>query len=720
MPPIVKDSDVIAATPGTATPNPSAASTPPETSPGRPQPVALEVSVTVNGARTVGGSEKREPFSETTKTVLVLSHGAVIRLAAAVAPGQLLFLTNEKTKKEVVCQVVKSKNYRNVSGYVELEFTEPVVGFWGMRFPNDRIGPAPVAPAPVATVSTLPPRPAPPKAAMPVASITPEVVKAPAVLPKPVEPQITEVKHMEPRPVEISLRPPEPPAPVAPLVAKPEFPVIPVPAAPAASILNLPQASDWKPAATEIPNIQAQAPAPKNPEPAAGSTEALKLETARLQEQLSSLFSSGAPAATTSQEPPANLPADKMEVSDGTPKIFDFAQTEHVPVKLAPPVKNVPPAPIPSLDEENVKIPAWLEPLARNTIAPASTQELIEREKARRAVEKPEVPEPVIAPLTVAEVSSVAEVKVPSFGGELLFDEKKGSEKKVSSSSHKGALIGAVAAGLILLAGGGAWYLQQQGGSSKSSVTSAAAPAATVAANVLQPRPRPAPAPQTAPVNNLGAVPPVAAASSAVNSQSATPHNVSMPAVTTNVPVASKSAPPPKLQQRTQVLEQQEEPQPQPKKPVLGEVHLASPKINRSASSQENGAAEPGLALNGQQIASASDSLGGELVSGSVKQPAAPPQPLAVGGDVKPARMISSVPPVYSSLARSQHVSGDVKIDALIDSNGRVTSMKVISGPTLLHQAAMDALRQWKYQPATLDGHPVPMHLMITLQFRLQ
>jgi TonB family protein len=82
--------------------------------------------------------------------------------------------------------------------------------------------------------------------------------------------------------------------------------------------------------------------------------------------------------------------------------------------------------------------------------------------------------------------------------------------------------------------------------------------------------------------------------------------------------------------------------------------------------------------------------------------------------------MISSVPPVYSSLARTQHVSGDVKIDALIDVNGRVTAMKVISGPTLLHQAAMDALHQWKYKPATLDGKPVPMHLMVTLQFRLQ
>src|ERR1700684_3857436 len=115
----------------------------------KPQPVPLEVPVTVNGARTVEGSDKREPFSESSQTVLVMHNGAVIRLASSVAPGQLLFLTNEKTKKEVVCQVVKSKNYRNVSGYVELEFTESMVGFWRMRFPGARTGPTPQAAAPV-------------------------------------------------------------------------------------------------------------------------------------------------------------------------------------------------------------------------------------------------------------------------------------------------------------------------------------------------------------------------------------------------------------------------------------------------------------------------------------------------------------------------------------------------------------------------------------------
>ena len=87
---------------------------------------------------------------------------------------------------------------------------------------------------------------------------------------------------------------------------------------------------------------------------------------------------------------------------------------------------------------------------------------------------------------------------------------------------------------------------------------------------------------------------------------------------------------------------------------------------------------------------------------------------------MKTAQLISKVSAVYPALAKTQHVSGDVRIDALIDANGRVTTMKVISGPTLLHQAAMDSLRQWKYQPATLDGKAVPMHLTVTLQFRLQ
>jgi TonB family protein len=156
----------------------------------------------------------------------------------------------------------------------------------------------------------------------------------------------------------------------------------------------------------------------------------------------------------------------------------------------------------------------------------------------------------------------------------------------------------------------------------------------------------------------------------------------------------------------------------EPKKPALGEVHLASPTMSRPAAAKDDDAEAPTISSGNTD--SNAGGLDSGLSTGNGKQPAAPEVPLPVGGDVKPAQLISHASPIYPALAKNQHVSGNVLVDALIDANGRVTSMKVISGPTLLHQAAMDAVRQWKYQPATLDGKPVAMHLTVTVQFRLQ
>src|SRR6266852_7569483 len=203
---ILKENELPAGAPAISAARPAANGTRSDETANRPQPVALEVPVTVNGARAVDGSDKREPFSETTKTVLVFGNGAVIRLASPVAALQLLFLTNEKTKKEVVCQVVKSKNYRNVSGYVELEFTESVVGFWGMRFPGDRIGSAPqssLTPTaavglPVASAIPVGPRPVAPVVVPPPANAAPKIFESrptvPAVVARNVDPKLSESK----------------------------------------------------------------------------------------------------------------------------------------------------------------------------------------------------------------------------------------------------------------------------------------------------------------------------------------------------------------------------------------------------------------------------------------------------------------------------------------------------------------------------------------------
>jgi protein TonB len=134
--------------------------------------------------------------------------------------------------------------------------------------------------------------------------------------------------------------------------------------------------------------------------------------------------------------------------------------------------------------------------------------------------------------------------------------------------------------------------------------------------------------------------------------------------------------------------------------------------LNHATKSAEGGDAAPPI--------DADQTSGGppdNFAESHSKEPAAP---LPIGGDVQPAKLLKSVPPVYPPAARMQRVAGDVKIDALVDVAGNVSAMKVLSGPTLLHQAAMNALRQWKYEPAKLDGNPTPMHLTVTVQFRLQ
>ena len=113
------------------------------------EPVALETAVIATGARPGDAGAKRQLFSEETQTVLVFERGAVIRLSAGVADGQLLFLTNKKSGKEVVTQVVRKRSFRPTSCYVDLEFTEDSPGFWGIEFPKS----APVLPSQVANDS---------------------------------------------------------------------------------------------------------------------------------------------------------------------------------------------------------------------------------------------------------------------------------------------------------------------------------------------------------------------------------------------------------------------------------------------------------------------------------------------------------------------------------------------------------------------------------------
>jgi TonB family protein len=102
----------------------------------------------------------------------------------------------------------------------------------------------------------------------------------------------------------------------------------------------------------------------------------------------------------------------------------------------------------------------------------------------------------------------------------------------------------------------------------------------------------------------------------------------------------------------------------------------------------------------------------------SPARPGTPDGPLPVGGEVQPARLIHAMLPSYPQIARANRVAGDVTLDALVDEAGSVQDVKILAGPLLLREAAKEALRRWKYEPARLDGKPTAMHLTVTVKFQ--
>jgi protein TonB len=735
MSPTAKDVDVN--NPSSTTPVRPASVGAQDENAGKPQPVPLEVPVTVNGARTVEGSDKREPFSETTQTVLVFGNGAVIRLASSVAAGQLLFLTNEKTKKEVVCQVVKSKNYRNVSGYVELEFTEAIPGFWGMRFPGERTAAPPSVPVSAAVTKPAAPSPVAPRIETPPADSFPPGVKpkvappVPAASAPPSAPAATfttSALNAEVKPTLNLPRAPEAkpvttlPSPVSQRI------VAPVSAVPNTALPKAPGLTDGfgsgltstaRPAESK-PTPPVSPKASQTPVAAPSSSDALRRESERLQEQLASMLFAAEVPLTPVKTAPVPPPANRPPIAELSSKVVEMAKPQAPASTLAPPPKTSPFSLQSSLDSEEVKIPSWLEPLARNAATQAQNESIAKEEATANAhkvveFEVQDVSAPAVTQAEEAPASAEASLPTP------FFDETTPIQpQSASHSKNKVVLIGAIAAGLLVVAAGGTWYARQSSAPAQQVPVAAATTPAAVIPSAVQPpvhgsdkaAPRAAaeaPAPNRSNINSAPVAQSTSQTSSHANSQSLTPASE-----------VTKIAPE-KVAAELSAYKRLAEPQPLPeaKKPSIGPVHLSAPTANRSAVAPVSGEADAALSLNESQVVPG-DGLGGALMGANPKQPAAPAAPLPIGGDVKPARLLSSTSPSYPSLAKSQRIEGAVRVDALVDPNGRISSMKVVSGPVLLHQAAMDALHQWKYQPATLDGKPVSMHLTVTVQFRLQ
>jgi protein TonB len=101
--------------------------------------------------------------------------------------------------------------------------------------------------------------------------------------------------------------------------------------------------------------------------------------------------------------------------------------------------------------------------------------------------------------------------------------------------------------------------------------------------------------------------------------------------------------------------------------------------------------------------------------------PPPPPQdPIRLHSGMQMPRKLVDVGPAYPPIAAAARKEGVVILEAIIDTHGDVTSVRVLRSIPLLDQAAVDAVRQWKYTPTFLNGVAVPIVMTVTINFTLQ
>jgi protein TonB len=120
----------------------------------------------------------------------------------------------------------------------------------------------------------------------------------------------------------------------------------------------------------------------------------------------------------------------------------------------------------------------------------------------------------------------------------------------------------------------------------------------------------------------------------------------------------------------------------------------------------------------------------GGIVGGLVAAPPPPPPPPAppavvkgpvrIGGDVQAPALVKRVEPAYPDVAVAAKITGIVILEATVAVDGSVEQVRVLRSVKFLDQAAIEAVKQWKYSPLMLNGIPTPFVLTVTLSFSMK
>jgi len=127
--------------------------------------------------------------------------------------------------------------------------------------------------------------------------------------------------------------------------------------------------------------------------------------------------------------------------------------------------------------------------------------------------------------------------------------------------------------------------------------------------------------------------------------------------------------------------------------------------------------------LNDFSVGSGSqEGLVGALSTGDYARPVLRPMPVSKPHPISimmEGNLVHRVDPLYPMIAKQIHLQGTVVVQAFVSADGRIERPNVVSGHPILGQAALEAVRQWRYRPYYLNGQPIEVETLITVKFIL-
>ncbi len=104
----------------------------------------------------------------------------------------------------------------------------------------------------------------------------------------------------------------------------------------------------------------------------------------------------------------------------------------------------------------------------------------------------------------------------------------------------------------------------------------------------------------------------------------------------------------------------------------------------------------------------------------SSAQPAAKPVRVTISGKVMAQKVKTKVAPIYPAQAKSKGIEGTVRLHVVITVTGSVTQVQPVTGDPVLVRSAMEAVKQWVYEPTIIDGQPVEVDTVIEVNYSLK